>query len=235
VACLSRSRLYIANYNKYKTGILILHTDTREGLEECFALSYYGRLRLISNLIPLLRKSTNPRVLSILNGTKEKRNKEDDIGLERNWNISDVVAHTTLLTSLAFNHLFENEVKWKFTFIHATPGFVNTGTARKTYPSLKDGYLWFAFLSVMQVVSGWIIRYFGINVFDSGERHAYLLTSDGIQPGSWRTNRHNDIVPDNTALAYYLQNGWKEMTWNHTVYTWDRALGTNVELKARQY
>jgi hypothetical protein len=127
------------------------------------------------------------------------------------------VAHTTLLTSLAFNHLFENQTRTKLTFIHATPGFVNTGTARKTYPSKNDGYFWFAFLSVMQVVSGWIIRYFGMNVHDSGERHAYLLTTDDIQPGSWRTTRHNDIIPNNAALTYFLENGRKEIIWNHTL------------------
>ncbi|CZT52701.1 uncharacterized protein RSE6_14060 [Rhynchosporium secalis] len=57
---------------------------TKEGLEVCFAISYYSRIRLITNLLPLLRQSPNPRVLSVLCGGKEKFMLENDIGLHQN-------------------------------------------------------------------------------------------------------------------------------------------------------
>jgi hypothetical protein len=198
---------------------------TEEGLELCFVVSYYSRSRLVSNLLPLLRKSPLPRVLSILNGTKEKRIDESDIGLEKNWGIVSVVNHTTICQSLAFDYLAADDGNKNITFIHATPGFVNTGTPRTTYPSKKDGLLWWAFVSVMQVVSGWIIRYFGFTLQESGERHAFHLTSGDFMPGSWRTNKYNDIVPDNVALKHYQEHGWAEKIWDHTLRVWDTAVG----------
>lgn len=200
--------------------------DTEERLELCFALSYYSRLRLTSNLLPLLHQSLQPRVLSILNGTKEKRINEDDIGLDKKWSIVSVVNHTTICTSLAFDCLAANDVKKRITFVHAMPGFVNTGTPRTTYPSKKDGLAWWAFLSVMQVVSGWIIRYFSMSLNESGERYSFHLTSDTFAPGSWRTDRHNNIIADNEALQYYQDCGWKEKIWDFTQRVWEKALAS---------
>jgi len=198
--------------------------DTTEGLETSFAVSYYARLRLVANLLPLLRRSPNPRVLSILNGTKEKKINEKDLGLESGWGIMALVNHSTVLTSLAFDHLAVSDSERKFTFIHDTPGFVNTGTPRTAYPSKKDGWLWWVFVSIMQIVSGWIIVYFGMSVEESGERHAYYLTSDTYEPGSWSADRFNDVQPDNTTLRRYKDHGWAEKAWEHTQRVWDRAL-----------
>ncbi|KAI0477146.1 hypothetical protein GGR56DRAFT_391514 [Xylariaceae sp. FL0804] len=198
---------------------------TEEKLEACFAVSYYSRLRLVSNLLPLLRNSPTPRVLSILAGTQEKRINEDDIGLEKKWSIPGVVAHTTLCSSLSFDHLAAEESNKLITFIHATPGFVNNGTPRTTYPSKKDGILWWAFMSFLQIVSGWYIRYFGFSLRESAERHAfYLANNEGFPPGSWQTDRHNNIVPANGALSYYQTQGWPQRIWDHTLKTWESAL-----------
>ncbi|KAK8024542.1 hypothetical protein PG993_012608 [Apiospora rasikravindrae] len=179
---------------------------TDEGLEECFAVSYYSRARILSNLLPLIHQSPKARVLSILNGTKEKRINEQDIGL-------------------AFDYLSANESPKQTVFIHATPGFVNTGTPRTSYPSKKNGIFWWALTSAIQVVSGWIIVYFGKSLSESGERHAYLLSTDPISSGSWRTNKENDVVPDNKALKYYHERNWGETIWNHTTQVWEAALG----------
>jgi NAD(P)-dependent dehydrogenase (short-subunit alcohol dehydrogenase family) len=199
-------------------------TDTDEGLEACFAVSYYSRLRLISNLLPLLQRSSHPRVLSILNGTKEKKINEEDIGLEKNWGIVAVVNHTTLCTSLAFNYLAANNSERHITFLHATPGFVHTDTPRTTYPSKADGIVWWVFVSTLQVVSSWIIRYFGMALKESGERHAYNLTSDKFIPGSWRVSHLNEVVPDNDVLVQYQESGWDDKIWEFTNRVWDKAL-----------
>ncbi|KAM7198340.1 hypothetical protein V8F33_005131 [Rhypophila sp. PSN 637] len=201
---------------------------TVESLEASFAVSYYSRLRLVSNLLPLLCRSPNPRVLSILNGTKEKWIREDDIGLQNSWSIIYLVNHSTLLTSLAFDHLAATAPGARgITLIHATPGFVNTGTPRTRYPSRqKDGWLKWLLVTIFQNVSGWIIVYFGMPLKEAGERQAYYLTSDKYTPGSWRTNEHNDLQPDNMALEDYKQRGWAEKVWEHTQLTWDRALAT---------
>ncbi|KAH9906962.1 hypothetical protein F4778DRAFT_800897 [Xylariomycetidae sp. FL2044] len=197
---------------------------TKENLELSFAVSYYSRLRIVSNLLPLLRSSPHPRVLSILKGTREKRINEDDIGLEKQWTITGLVNHSTICTDMAFDYLAADDLNKNVIFLHATPGFVNTGTPRTTYPSKKDGILWWAFLSVMQIVSGWMIRSFGYDLSESGERHAFLLTSDGFSAGSWQTNKFNDVVPPNGALQYYQKHGWAPRIWDHTLHVWERAL-----------
>jgi NAD(P)-dependent dehydrogenase (short-subunit alcohol dehydrogenase family) len=56
--------------------------DTKEGIDVCFALQYYSRVRLTTNLLPLLRKSPRPRILSVLSGGQEKKMIEDDLGLQ---------------------------------------------------------------------------------------------------------------------------------------------------------
>ncbi|KAK4209129.1 hypothetical protein QBC37DRAFT_295171 [Rhypophila decipiens] len=208
---------------------------TAEGLETSFAVSYYSRPRLVSNLLPLLCRSPSPRVLSILNGTKEKRIREDDVGLQNSWSIISLVNHSTLLTSLAFDHLAATAPGAReITFIHATPGFVNTGTARTRYPSRqKDGWLKWLLLTICQNVSGCIIVYFGMSIKEAGERQAYYLTCDQYTSGSWRTNKHNDLQPDSAALKDYKQRGWAEKAWEHTLVAWDRALATGGAVTRR--
>lgn len=74
----------------------------------------------MSNLLPLLQKAPNPHVLSILNGTKETTIDEDDVNLDKKWAIRSVVNHTTLLTSLAFDHLAAQDTRKNIVFLHAT-------------------------------------------------------------------------------------------------------------------
>ena len=71
------------------------------------------------NLLPLLRQSPRPRVLSVLNGDREKSMRDEDIGLEQHWYPLAVINHTTTMTSLAFEHLAENDNR--ITFLHAFP------------------------------------------------------------------------------------------------------------------
>jgi hypothetical protein len=187
-------------------------------------VSYYSRLRLVSNLLPLLHHSAHPRVLSILNGTKEKRINENDVGLEKNWGIAAVVNHTTLLTSLAFDYLAEHDDQKHITFLHSTPGFVHTDTPRTVFPSKEKGFWHWALVSAFQIVSGWIIRVFGLPAGESGERHAFCLTSEGFLPGSWRVDRRSEVVADNEVLKEYLRRGWAERAWEYTLGVWERAL-----------
>ncbi|KJZ79459.1 hypothetical protein HIM_00928 [Hirsutella minnesotensis 3608] len=58
---------------------------TKEDVEQCMALSYYGRVLLITRLLPALEKASRPRVLSILAGGEEKRLWLDDPDLRGNY------------------------------------------------------------------------------------------------------------------------------------------------------
>lgn len=166
-------------------------------------------------------------MLSILNGTKETKVDEDDLNLDKNWGLRPVVNHTTLLTSLTFDHFAAQDPQGRIVFLHATPGFVNTNTPRtkEHLPSReKVGLLKWLLLSFVQVVSGWVIRYFGMNIKESGERHAFHLTSESFRPGSWRVDRHSNVVPDNDVLRDYHSRGWAAQAWDFTLAMWEKAL-----------
>lgn len=94
--------------------------DTKEGLKTCFALLYYSRMWLLLNLLPLLYQSLQPCILSVLNGGREKHIHNKDVSLEQHWSLLTVVNHTTIITSLVFEHLAKNDKQ--ITFLHACPG-----------------------------------------------------------------------------------------------------------------
>ncbi|KAI1810057.1 hypothetical protein GGS20DRAFT_569129 [Poronia punctata] len=203
---------------------------TEEGLETCFAVSYYSRLRMVQNLLPLLRQSSQPRVLSILNGTQEKSVNEEDLGLEKNWSITGVVNHTTTFTSLAFDLLAKNDNDGKIVFLHDSPGLVYTNSVGKSRPSRDDGLIYWAIVSVGQVVFNRLIYYFGTTVSESGERHAYLLTSQDYKPGSWQVDQRGKAQPPNKMLRGYQAKGLADVVWDHTLRVWDKALASTRQV-----
>ncbi|KAH8695816.1 hypothetical protein GQ44DRAFT_744502 [Phaeosphaeriaceae sp. PMI808] len=154
--------------------------------------------------------------------------KEQDIGPEKSWGIIAVVNHTTVCTSLAFDYLAANDSLKHVTFLHATPGFVQTETPRTTYPPKSNGLVRWALISFFQIVSGWIIRYFGKPVKESGERHAYALTNDKFVSGSWRISHLSEVVPDNDVLVGYQERGLGEWIWGLTNCVWNQAVAKDV-------
>ncbi|KAI1121358.1 hypothetical protein F5Y10DRAFT_102547 [Nemania abortiva] len=200
--------------------------NTKEGLESCFTLSYYSRMRLLSNMLPLLRRSQNPRVLSVLNGGKEKYINEQDIGLNRHWSLMNVIKHTTLLNSLAFDYLaVQNE---QITFIHNFPSLVKSDNFRRINPPAGSSLLRKAWLSFVKGLVA-VIRYFvGMTPEEAGERQAYHLTSPTYGPGSLRVTNNSETVPASKALKHYQDNNWPTKVWEFTMGVWEKALATDT-------
>ncbi|MCJ1248159.1 hypothetical protein MMC30_005376 [Trapelia coarctata] len=195
---------------------------TKEGLETCFAVSYYSRMRLTWNLLPLLRQSPRPRVLSVLSGGREKRMRDEDIGLEQHWAPRAVINHTTTMTSLALEHLAENDKR--ITFLHAFPGLVRTDIfARLTAPE-SSGVRWRLLLAIIRGLVAVVVLLFGVSAEDSGERQAFHLTSDRYSPGAWRIGSSSDQVSAPGVLEQYRERGWPEKVWEHTMRVFDKAL-----------
>ncbi|TVY81324.1 Oxidoreductase lepF [Lachnellula suecica] len=200
---------------------------TKEGLDMCFALSYYSRIRLLSNLLPLLRQSTRPRVLSLLNGGKEQAIRTEDLGLENAQNFSSRAAinHTTTMMTLALEYLSENDKT--ITFMHVFPGLVATDnfarlTAPKTFGIL--GKVLVAFISRFVSTVQWL---FGISPADCGARQAFLLTGDDYGPGKmWRIDEKSEPVTTAGILGEYREGGWREKVWEYTVGVFEKALAT---------
>lgn len=167
----------------------------------------------------------------MLNGGKEKRINEQDIGLQRNWSIFAVIKHTTLMTSLAFDHLAANNDH--ITFMHNFPSLVKSENPRRTTPSESSSFVWRIVLVAIKGFMG-VVRFFiGMSPKESGEREAFHLTSTKYTPGSWRINSRSDVVPVNKALKYYQDNGWTEKIWKFTEGVWEKALsaGNSSALK----
>ncbi|XXG98987.1 hypothetical protein Hte_005320 [Hypoxylon texense] len=199
---------------------------TKEGLETCFTVSYTSRMRLLFNLLPLLNRSTRPRVLSVLNGGKETRISEQDIGLDKNWSVMAVVNHTTLLTSLAFDGIASENPK--LTLMHNAPGLVESDNARRRRPLVGVPFLRRVFVGIIRFIFR-VRRYFtGMSPREAGERQTFHLTSDKYGPGSLRIDKSSDVVTSNAVLLGYQENGWFGKVWDFTVATWDKALASNV-------
>ncbi|RYP45460.1 hypothetical protein DL769_011462 [Monosporascus sp. CRB-8-3] len=205
-----------------KVDYLYMSMDTEEGLETNFTLSYFSRMRLLSNLLPLLHQSPRPRVLSVLAGGREKFIIEDDLSLERNWTILNAVKHTTCLTSLAFDYLAASNKN--ITFVHNFPGVVVSDNFRGLDPpegaSLGRRIL-LAAVKRLVLLMGLFVS---MPPNEVGERQVYHLTSDRYSPGAWRVHKNSEPVPATKALRHYEANGWPEKIWSFTTSTWDKAI-----------
>lgn len=199
---------------------------TSEGLETCFTISYFSRARLLFNLLPLLNESGRPRVLSVLNGGMERRIDEQDVGLDKNWTLTRLVNHSTLLTSLTFDHIAAQNPN--LTLIHNAPGLVESDNVRRLRAPPDASFFYRVYLGAVKAIIA-VVRFFiGMRPAEAGERQAYHLTSAKYGPGSFRVGQSSDVVPDNDALRYYKAGGgWTETFWDFTVATWDKALSIN--------
>ncbi|KAF1348991.1 hypothetical protein BDV97DRAFT_415034 [Delphinella strobiligena] len=196
---------------------LMCSIDTKEGLELCFALSYYSRMRLLSNLLPLLHRSSQPRVLSVLNGGKEKPMYDDGIGLDNHWSTFAVVNHTTTMTSLAFEYLATNDKC--ITFLHTCPGLVRTDIFARLTPPEGSSFLWRVALASIRGVVAVAMLLIGISIEESGERHAFHLTNDTHTPGVWLIDPSSELV----------ERGWPEKIWEYTEQIFAKALSMGDE------
>ncbi|PVH78301.1 hypothetical protein DL98DRAFT_573219 [Cadophora sp. DSE1049] len=202
---------------------------TKEGLETCFAISYYSRLRLLSNLLPLLRRSPNPRILNVLSGGREKAILETDIGLEKpeNWSSRAIINHTTTMTSLAFYYLAEKDENREIVFIHSFPGLVRTQIfARQTRTGSEgSGWLWRVMLPILRVMFAVLMVVLGVDVEESGESMAFVLTSERFGRGGVRlVSEKCEVSEEGGVLRGYLESGWRERVWEFTEGVFERVI-----------
>ena len=200
---------------------------TNEGLDLCLAIQYYSRMRLTTNLSPLLRGSSHPRILSVQNGGSEQAINELDIGLQdpKNYSWSSAVSHISTMTSLSFSHLSELPENKNITFIHSAPGLVRTEIFSRLKPSPESGFLarlWTVFFRKLMFNVQW---YMGVSIADCGARQAYLLTSEAFGPGKlWRIDQESEPVTMAGVLEGYEKNGWGVKVWEFTTGVVEKAL-----------
>jgi hypothetical protein len=172
-------------------------------------------MRLLHNLLPLLRESSFPRVLSVLNGGKEDLMDDDDLGLEKKWSMLGVVGHSTTMTTLAFEYLASLQENRNVTLLHSYPGWVRTDNFSRL-SSKSASLVWAFFLRCISGIIHLLVLSFGISAYDCGQRQVFYLTSTRYGPGVWRINHLSETEQESKVIRRYLEANGKEMVWSHT-------------------
>ncbi|KAL9620347.1 MAG: hypothetical protein Q9160_005146 [Pyrenula sp. 1 TL-2023] len=217
--------------------------DTAEGLETCFALSYYSRMRLIQNLLPLLHHSSTPAtVLNVLNAGREQPMLDSDLGLENPENCSTlaIINHTTTMTSLALEHLAQQQQQQmdglgekgnhRITFLHAYPGYVQTDIFARLQAPPSSSIFWKATLAVIRAFTALVMMSpLAVSAEESGERQAWQMTTgakvlgEGDGGGAWLIDYTSEVVAAPKVLEEYRDRGFRERVWDYTVGVFERV------------
>ncbi len=163
-----------------------LKTESPEGLDRKFTLNFYSRARFITNLLPLLQTATTvapnfARTLSVLGPGNEGPINLNDISLKNTFSGARCAAHTIVM-----NDFFAEELAAKnpgISFIHLSPGVVDTGIARE---------LPFWLRGTIKVLSP-VFKLFSVGREETGERGVFHLTSSIYAPA-------NPVAPSGAGI-----------------------------------
>jgi NAD(P)-dependent dehydrogenase (short-subunit alcohol dehydrogenase family) len=131
---------------------------TRDGLELQFGTNYLGHFALTAQLLPLLRKSTNPRVVTVTVSSLGARDGSIDLAdlqSECRYRAENAYAQSklaTLMFALELQRRSETMV-WGIQSVAAHPGICRTdlfasGAGARSQLALALGCLWFTVRSV---------------------------------------------------------------------------------------
>ncbi|KAF4972264.1 hypothetical protein FSARC_1161 [Fusarium sarcochroum] len=127
--------------------------ETTEGVEITTSLRYYTRVLFVLHLLSLLRESDG-RVVSVLAGGMEWATTDlDDIDLKKPGNFGTVKSHIQCvnMTTTTLERLADENPN--VTFIHSTPGWVNTGNVRRGIDSPSSVKGWLVWLVLEPLIS----------------------------------------------------------------------------------
>ncbi|KAK9259812.1 hypothetical protein V1519DRAFT_450676 [Lipomyces tetrasporus] len=155
--------------------------ETSEGVDTFCSLAYYGRLRIIDNLLPLLCASLNPRVH--FHAGKELAVNLDDLELRNRYSFINAVNSATTQTTLAFEELAK--VYPMVSFCHVHPGFVTTGILARLTGTATGIWRLPAILARWTLVP--VLHLFGRSIDEAGEWGVLLQRVQSIHRRSRKT------------------------------------------------
>ena len=203
--------------------------------------NYYARMRFTLNLLPQLTAASNAgqlsRMATVLAAGSEDDVRLDDLDLKHDFTLHACLAHCVMLTDFMIEELAKRNPG--ISFMHSYPGTVKTGIAKEL-----TGPVRLAVKVLYAVMSPWIIQ-----IQDSGERHTFQLTSsiyaarngsvgleapegldiitgsDGVQgSGSYLLDWDGRATGDSKILRKYRDLGMGQVTWDHTMHVFNRAM-----------
>jgi NAD(P)-dependent dehydrogenase (short-subunit alcohol dehydrogenase family) len=202
------------------------HQLTPEGLNSDLAVKYYSRMLFMQELIPLLGKSSDPRIVSVLSAGAEGSVNTADIGLQdpKNYGFVGSNRQGVAMNSLAMKELsLQNP---RIAFIHSNPGPVDTEVHSKLI-STMTGYL-----RPLAWILGWvvfpIVHYFSWTPEEAGQTGFYELTDERYNAEGgrnfFRAWDNAEEVKPLSSLSKYESDGTQKKVWKHTLETFERVL-----------
>jgi hypothetical protein len=157
--------------------LAFLYIETPEGLDALFTLRYYGRMRFITQLLPILSPSPSASVTSIFSPGKEFPHffYPTDLSLRSSvhYGLFSGISHVSYMTTFFMEELAARHSS--VSFVHVYPGLVKTDEFQKgLFP------WWFKFF--MRWVMLPLLTPFCVTVPECGERTLFAATSAVFPP-----------------------------------------------------
>ena len=205
---------------------------TGEGLPSDFAVSYYGRILFMRQLAPLLGRSADGRVLSILSAGFEGPVSVSDPCLM----IDDNYAATgfwgaqkqgVTMQSMAMLRLASQHPK--VTFIHTNPGPVSTEVHAKWSNSFTG--VWTPVAWLIKFVMMPLFSLVGYTSEQAGEIGLFEVLDESFSRSAGTNfyrldDKAEDVGKAGLALLdRYREDLTEEQVWEHTAGVFDRILG----------
>lgn len=146
-----------------------------EGIDRLTSIRYYARTRILTALLPLLRASDSPRVLSVLAGGQEGQLWPEDWTMEKHWGVANAGGASGSLTTFMFEALKARAENEKIEFVHLFPGLVRGTGLRLEGLGVVGGFL------LRWIVLPIVLRVAGYSVEEAGERVLFAATNDIIE------------------------------------------------------
>lgn len=112
--------------------------NTEEGLDPSMSTRYYCRQHAAQRLLPALKASSSPRIVTILAAGEEQPLNEDDLDLRdsSNWTMWNASRHSASMSTLSLEFMAQRNEDLSITHCH--PGAVSTpGLARSNANGLN--------------------------------------------------------------------------------------------------
>lgn len=137
------------------------------------ALRYYSRMLLLHKLLPVLIRSTSPRVVSVFAPGKEGNFFPSDLSLRSHYSIFNNISHVAFMTTFFFEAVVARYPS--ISCVHEYPGLVKTAEFQNGLFSfwLKWCFRWIMFP---------LITPFCVPVTECGERNLFHCTSGSTKP-----------------------------------------------------
>lgn len=174
-----------------------IYTQTKEGFELTFALSYLSRFILSYGLKETLEKSENPIIVNICGSGMKGKVNWDDLGYKENFDAQKVMFHSSRLNDLLGVEFVKNDTIGKIKYIMYNPLGVRTSGMMEVYNTpLK----WFIFKLFSKPVEKAIIPL--VNLLDNPPTSTL---------SAYRVNKKLDLNnqsynPDNAKKLYNITN-----------------------------